>query len=304
MTDESWSALILVLLGFSLACAARRLVACRPTDLGAGRAGADARGRCGRGGGRRPRGRRRRDRAADGARRGARPRRWRPGHRAGLRARRPAAATGRLLGPGRPGAPRRCLDRCTRADRDLRVTRRRLARGHRGGAGREGPGPLPGAPGRRERRRTPAPPSGSSSAPSSACCGPPGVPASCCCSADLLPRVVVGEDPVDAGLVEAGDDVLVLLGIAHALGERERRGGRGTRCRGRGTPWATAHRAGSRSRTAWSSRASRTRGPTGRRRRWWSWLREWESSVHGATFVRRQRLGIGTCTQFLPHCRR
>src|SRR6478735_145769 len=40
-------------------------------------------------------------------------------------------------------------------------------------------------------------------------------------SGDFLPRVVLGEEPVDAGLVEAGDDVLVLLRVAHALGERE-----------------------------------------------------------------------------------
>jgi hypothetical protein len=43
-------------------------------------------------------------------------------------------------------------------------------------------------------------------------------------SRDLLPRVVVGEDPLDARLVEAGDDVLALLGVADALGEREGRG--------------------------------------------------------------------------------
>ena len=44
-------------------------------------------------------------------------------------------------------------------------------------------------------------------------------------SADFLPRVVLGQDAVDPGLVEPRDDVLALLGVAHALGEGERRGG-------------------------------------------------------------------------------
>src|SRR6476659_5467589 len=44
-------------------------------------------------------------------------------------------------------------------------------------------------------------------------------------SGDRPERVVLGEQLVDARLVEPGDDVLVLLGVADALGERERRGG-------------------------------------------------------------------------------
>src|SRR3954452_25343098 len=44
-------------------------------------------------------------------------------------------------------------------------------------------------------------------------------------SARVLERVVAGERPVEAGLVEAADDHLVLLGVADALGEGEARGG-------------------------------------------------------------------------------
>src|SRR3954452_18892764 len=51
-------------------------------------------------------------------------------------------------------------------------------------------------------------------------------------SACVLERVVAGERPVEAGLVETADDPLVLLGVAGALGEREGRGGEEHRAEG------------------------------------------------------------------------
>ena len=88
-------------------------------------------------------------------------------------------------------------------------------------------------------------------------------------SARVLERVVAGERPVEAGLVETADDHLVLLRVADALGEGEARWS-GTSCRGRGRPSPTGRRAGSRSRRPSRRGRRRTRRRPAGRRRWCS----------------------------------